>query len=130
MKVVGVEIRGMDKLRKKVNAMPKVLEEATWNATFELTDMIASAATLRLSNVKFTSGELSGSIKSEVVVNHKNEIVGRVWSDKEHAIYRELGTGPVGQTSTKDLPKDFTPVYTQKAWFIPVDATPIDLEAV
>ncbi|PEF14836.1 hypothetical protein CON87_32900, partial [Bacillus cereus] len=86
----------------------------------EITELVRSAAELRLaSSMKFSSGELLGSLKTEVVENAEGKIVGRVWSDKAQAIYREFGTGPNGQASSKDLPEGVNPVYTQTRWFIP-----------
>lgn len=127
---MGVEIKGLSSLKRKVKALPKVLDDAMWDATSEITELIQQAAEMRLSEMKYSSGELLGSLKNEVVVNAQGKIVGRVWSDKEHAIYRELGTGPVGQASPKDLPDGITPVYSQTAWFIPATEVDIDLEAV
>lgn len=128
---MGIEIKGLESLRRKVKAMPKVLDDAMWDATFELTELVQQAAVLRIqSSAKYSSGELAGSIKYEVVVNAQGKIVGRVWSDKEQAMYREFGTGPVGQESQKDLPEGVTPVYSTSAWFIPADKVQVDLEAV
>ncbi|MCD1023468.1 HK97 gp10 family phage protein [Enterococcus sp. SMC-9] len=128
---MGVEIKGMDSLRRKLKATPKILEDAMWDATFEITELIKQATELRIaSSVKYSSGELLGSFKNEVVINAQGKIVGRIWSDKEQAMYREFGTGPVGQASQKDLPEGITPVYSTSAWFIPVDEVEIDLEAI
>ncbi len=128
---LGIEIRGMDRLRAKVNRMPKVLQDAAWDATYEITELIKGAAELRLSSsIKYSTGELLNSLKNEVVVNAQDKIVGRVWSDKEQAIYRELGTGPVGEASPKDLPEGINPVYTQERWFIPAEKVAIDLNAI
>ena len=126
-----VEIKGMESLRRKLKATPKVLEDAMWDATFEISELIKQAAELRLaSSVKYGNGELMGSLKNEAVINAQGKIVGRVWSDKEQAIYREFGTGPVGQESQKDIPEGVTPVYSTSAWFIPVEKVDVDLEAV
>lgn len=128
---MGVEIKGMDSLRRKLKATPKILEDAMWDATFEITELIKQATELRIaSSVKYSSGELLGSFKNEVVINAQGKIVGRVWSDKEQAMYREFGTGPIGQASQKDLPEGVTPVYSTSAWFIPAEKTGVDLEAV
>lgn len=128
---MGIEIKGLDSLRRKLKATPKILEDAMWDATFEITELIKQATELRIaSSVKHSSGELLGSFKNEVVINAQGKIVGRVWSDKEQAMYREFGTGPVGQESKKDLPEGVTPVYTTSAWFIPAEKTGVDLEAV
>lgn len=128
---LGVEIRGMDSLRRKVNALPKVLNNAMEGATEEITELVRAAAELRISSsMKAGSGELLGSIKTEVVIDSGGKLVGRVWSDKEQAIYREFGTGPNGEKSPKDLPDSINPVYTQTRWFIPAEAVAVDLNAV
>ena len=84
---MGVEIRGMDSLRRKVNALPKVLNNAMEGATEEITELVRAAAELRISSsMKAGSGELLGSIKTEVVIDSGGKLVGRVWSDKEQAV--------------------------------------------
>lgn len=131
MIIVGVEIKGLERLRRKVKAIPQILDDAMWDATFEITELIKQAAELRLSSsMKYSSGELLGSLKNEVVINAQNQIVGRVWSDKQEALFREVGTGPVGEASPKDLPDGITPVYSQTAWFIPTKDVAVDLEAI
>lgn len=121
----------MDRLRRKVKALPKILNTAMEGATNEIAELVRAAAELRLSSsMKFSSGELLGSIKTEVVENADGKLVGRVWSDKEQAIYREFGTGPNGEASPKDLPDSINPVYTQTRWFIPAEAVAVDLNAV
>ncbi|WP_430394845.1 HK97 gp10 family phage protein [Enterococcus faecalis] len=128
---MGVEVRGLDRLKRKTKQVVEIVTDAAWDATFELTELIRGAAELRLaSSVKYGSGELLGSLKNEVVVDVKGCLVGRVWSDKEQAIYRELGTGPNGEASSKNLPEGVSPVYSQTAWFIPAEKVPIDLEAI
>ena len=121
----------MDNLRRKVNALPKVLNNAMEGATEEITELVRAAAELRISSsMKAGSGELLGSIKTEVVIDSGGKLVGRVWSDKEQAIYREFGTGPNGQASSKDLPEGVNPVYTQTRWFIPAEEVVIDLNEI
>ena len=129
---MGVEIRGMDSLRRKLKATPKILEDAIWDATFEITELIKRAAELKLDRVYFSTGELKGSLKNEVVINAQGKIVGRVWSDKSTSMYREFGTGPVGYESQKDLPPEFTETifYTTTPWFIPAEEAGVDLEAI
>lgn len=129
--ILGVEIRGMDRLRRKVKALPKILNTAMEGATNEITELVRAAAELKISSsMKAGTGELLGSIKTEVVTESGGKLVGRVWSDKEQAIYREFGTGPNGEASPKDLPEGVHPVYTQTRWFIPAEAVAIDLNAV
>lgn len=126
-----VEIKGLDSLKAKLKSAPKIMEEAVWDATFEIVEEVASRGASRIqSSVKHGSGESAGSIKQEVVIDSNGKLVGRVWSDKQQLLFREFGTGPVGEASPKDLPNGVNPVYTQERWFVPVDLVAVDLEAV
>ncbi|MBO0413226.1 HK97 gp10 family phage protein [Enterococcus hulanensis] len=128
---MGVEFKGWDSLKSKLKATPKVIEDATFDATFDIVDEVVARASSKLqSSIKHGSGELAGSVKQEVVIDGSGNIVGRVWSDKIQAIFREFGTGPVGAESTKDLPPGVNPTYTTERWFIPVHLVSVDLEAV
>lgn len=128
---MGVEIKGLDRLKSKLSSLPKVLDSAVNSATYEITELVRSAAELRLSSsMKYSSGELIGSLKTEVVENAEGKIVGRVWSDKAQSVYREFGSGPNGQASPKDLPEGINPVYTQTRWFIPAEEVGIDLNEI
>lgn len=126
-----VEIKGLDSLKAKLKAAPKIMEDAVWDATFEIVEEVASRGTSRIqSSVKHGSGESVGSIKQEVVIDSNGKLIGRVWSDKQQLLFREFGTGPVGEASPKDLPSGVNPVYTQERWFVPADLVAVDLEAV
>lgn len=123
-----VTIKGMSSLNRKLGILPKLTNEAIYNATNEVTETVKGYAESNLqSSVKHASGELSGSVKSETEIEDQKKVVGRVWTDKKQGIFREFGTGPVGQKSTKDLPSGITPVYTQKPWFFPVASVSLDL---
>ncbi|MBL1228134.1 HK97 gp10 family phage protein [Enterococcus sp. BWB1-3] len=128
---MGVTVRGKESLLAKLNNLPKAIEQASKDATWELTDDVLSKTQLSIqSSAKHSSGELAGSYQNEVVVTGGNKIVGRVWSDKMQAIFFEFGTGEVGQESQKDLPEGINPVYTQGRWFFPVDSVDRDLNAL
>lgn len=130
---MGVEVKGLDKLRSKMNKVSAAAKKGTENAIYEMTQEVAGQAASNLaSSVKFTSGELVSSIKDDVETDSKGNVVGRVWSDKEHAMYREFGTGPVGYASDKNLPPNFTEVitYTTRAWFIPAKEVGFDMESI
>lgn len=127
---MGVTIKGLDSLRRKTKILPELIKQATVEATREVTDLVQGYAVQNIqSSTKHASGELSGSVKNEVTESAEGRIQGYVWTDKEQGLYRELGTGPVGESSTKDLPPGITPVYSQGPWFIPASEVP-DLEAL
>lgn len=128
---MGVEVRGLGRLKSKLGKVSVAVEEGTKSAIYEIIQEVSGRASSNLqSSIKHGTGELAGSVKDEVVTKSSGEITGRVWSDKKQAMFRELGTGPNGEKSTKDLPPGITPVYTQKAWFFPVSASVEDLTAL
>lgn len=121
---MGVQISGLSNLKRKLDSLPKYMNTAVRNATYELTDSIQGEAQANLqSSIKYSSGELAGSVKTEVTTDNEGNIVGHVWSDKKQAIFREFGTGKVGQHSNKELPPGVSPIYTQTVWFFPVGST-------
>lgn len=128
---MGIEFRGTERLKMKMRALPEIMENATYEATFDIVEETVARATSRLqSSVKHGFGELSGSVKQEVVIDSKGKVVGRVWSDKAQALFREFGAGPIGAESPKDLPPGINPVYATERWFIPANKVAVDLEAV
>lgn len=123
-----IRIIGREKLYRHVESIPGLMSEVAQASAYELTETVLGNVVSRLqSEVRHGNGELSGSFKSEVETEDKGSVVGRVWSDKAGAIYREFGTGPNGESSQKDLPEGINPVYTQEPWFFPVDSTDANL---
>ena len=128
---MGVEVRGLDRLKGKLSKVSTAAQKGVESSVYEITQEVSGRASSNLqSSVKHGTGELAGSVKDEVVVNSNGNYVGRVFSDKKQAVFREMGTGPNGEKSTKDLPPGITPVYTQKAWFFPVSSSIEDLTAL
>lgn len=128
---MGVEIRGLGKFNQQMKSVPKLISKAVESANEELVELVRGDAESNLaSSVKHGSGELVWSPKTEVAPNSKGVSKGRVWTDKKTGIFRELGTGPVGEASAKDLPEGIHPVYTQTPWFFPVDSVDQDLTAL
>lgn len=126
-----VEIKGLDKLQNKLNVLPKILEDAVFSATTEIVEDIQGRVESKLqSSIKYSSGDLVGSSKNEVSKNNDGKIVGRVFNDNPISVFREFGTGLVGQESQKDLPEGINPQYTQTPWFFPTDSVDIDLTAI
>lgn len=125
---MGVEIRGMDKLRTKIGKLTDATRKGTENAVYEMTQEVSGRAVGNLSSIKHGSGELVSSVKDEVESNSSGNPVGHVWTDKKEGLFRELGTGPNGEKSDKsEISPLITPVYTQRAWFFPVTASVEDL---
>ena len=85
-----IEVKGIDSLREKLKKLPQILNQATNQAMFEVTETIRSTAEDNAPVGIYTGGgELKGSIHA-IVDNEDGKIVGRVWSDKKQAIFTEL----------------------------------------
>ncbi|VDG18244.1 hypothetical protein [Lactobacillus brevis] [Lactiplantibacillus mudanjiangensis] len=126
-----IRVDGADSLKHKLEVMPDKLHDALWDANFDIVQIADEEAVRELqSSMIHSSGELSSSLKYEVMEDTDGKVVGRLWSDDPVALYRELGTGKVGEESPKDLPDGVDPVYTQHPWFIPADKVDTDLNAV
>lgn len=129
--MADIEVRGLDNLMHKLEVLPGKLNDALWDANFDIVELADEKAVRELqSSVKHGSGELAQSLKYEVTEDGNGHVIGRLWSDDPVATYRELGTGLVGEASSKELPEGVNPVYTQHAWFIPADKVDTDLNAI
>lgn len=123
-----ITVQGKNSLLRKLKKLPTAVSQATQDTIVEMTETTKSRAVENLNNtIYINNGELVGSIQSEVVDNGQGALVGRVWSDKEHAIYREFGTGQKGAKSPKQLPPNVVPSYRMTPWFIPAEKTKVDL---
>lgn len=126
--MLGIEINGKDRFFNQLDILPSLLSEAAYNSMYELAETTrGNAESILQSSMKHSSGELAGSLKMEVEQDSNGNVDAKVWSDKAGALYREMGTGPVGQASEKDLPEGINPVYTQEPWFFPVSYSDNDL---
>lgn len=71
-----VTIKGMSSLNRKLGILPKLTNEAIYNATNEVTETVKGYAESNLqSSVKHASGELSGSIKSETEIEDQKKLL-------------------------------------------------------
>ncbi|MGX7195158.1 HK97 gp10 family phage protein [Enterococcus olivae] len=118
----------MNRLRRKLKQIPKIAKEAAIDATSDVVDLTQIYAVQNVqSQSKHPTGELAQSIKTEVAEDVSGNVVGRVWSDKKQAFFKEFGTGPVGQESPKDLPPGIVLSYRQTRWFFPTSYVDRDL---
>lgn len=127
--MVKVEVRGMSQLKAKLDRLPKVLEDAVWDANYTIAETVRSNTVREIqSTTKVGTGEIANDYKAEVSRNRNGRISAFVWGNPV-AMAREFGTGQVGQASPKELPEGVTPVYRQTPWFIPAEGLP-DLNAL
>lgn len=77
-----MHIKGLDSLNAKLKKVPGVMEDAVFDATFEIVEDIQGRIESKLnSSIKYNRGGLVGSFKNEVVKEISGDIVGRNWSD-------------------------------------------------
>lgn len=77
-----VTIKGKDKLLSQFGKIPKAIEDAIFDATFEIVEDIQGRVESELnSSIKYNRGDLAGSNKNEVVKDTGGNIIGRVWND-------------------------------------------------
>ena len=125
-----VRIKGKEKLLKQLGKVPKAIEDAIFDATFEIVEDMQGRVESELnSSIFYNRGGLAGSWMNEVVKEGES-VVGRVWSNSATAFYREFGTGSVGAKSPKDAPPDINLTYTMEPWFIPAEMVDVDLNAI
>lgn len=65
-------------------------------------------------------GELRNSIKVRVKMDG-DKVVGEVFTNLEHGVYVELGTGPKGQASHAGISPDVHVSYRSTPWFVHED---------
>ena len=96
-----ITIKNLDRLQKKLNQLSEV----------DLTNIVKKATTFVQGQAKtlapVDTGELRRSIHTEVKKENK-AIVGRVYTNNDHAVYVEFGTGQRGAESPIDRPINVT----------------------
>lgn len=128
--MIEVELKGVNELRAKLKKLPDIMAKATANAQENAIEQAEAYAVDELqSSIKYSTGELARSFKHEVKVDG-DEIVGRWWNSSTIAIFREFGTGKVGEQSSKQLPPNVAIVYRQTPWYIPAEEVDIDLTKI
>lgn len=128
--MIEVEIKGLDELKTKLKKLPNMVADATVNAQESAIEQAEAYAVQKLqSSVKYSTGELARSFKHEVKTDG-DEVIGRWWNSSMVAIFREFGTGKVGEQSAKELPPNVAITYRQTPWYIPADELDIDLTKI
>lgn len=106
-----MSIDGMKGLERKLNAASGMdVKKETERAV----QTIRNAA---VRNVHVDTGELRQSIFTEVR-EEGDSVIGECYTNKEHAIYEEFGTGQKGQENHAGISPDADPVYKQSPWWI------------
>lgn len=100
---------GVGNLKTKLNKLKNIdVKPIIEDATARLKDEARK-------NAPVDTGELLKSIKYKVD-EKDNCIVGTVFSNKDHAVYVEFGTGPKGQENHQGISPEVKPIYTPTGW--------------
>ena len=84
--MIEVEIKGLDKLKSKLQRLPQIMHDSIKNANADIMDKAEGYAVREVqSSVKHGSGEIARSLKYEVV-DKEGSVVGRLWTDSPIAL--------------------------------------------
>lgn len=114
---MGIEIHGLDRLLGKLDKIPGAMERAV--IAGENKTLLAITKDAR-ENAPVDTGQLRDSIEpygdAHKAVAQDGMVSGAAGSNVEHAVYVEMGTGPVGEETP--VPDKYPgPVsYAQKGW--------------
>lgn len=96
-----VTIKNLDRLQKKLNKLSDV----------DITNIVKKATVFVQGQAKtlapVDTGQLRSSIHTEVKKDGKT-VIGRVYTNNDHAVYVEFGTGQRGASSQIDRPINVT----------------------
>lgn len=93
---MSMEIKGLDSLRKKLQALGGALEQTTEKGVEKATKTVQTAAKLLC---PVDTGYLRESIQTGFAWQPSGEYVGTVGTAAEYAPYVEFGTGQMGAAS-------------------------------
>ena len=109
-------IKGMDSLLKKIDALDGISKTALKKGVGQAVEKIQGDAKELVTS---DTGQLRNSIFTDVS-EVAGAVIGKVYTNNDHAAYNEFGTGPVGMTSHKDLPPETASniQYRTDGWWI------------
>lgn len=117
------KMEGTDQFLRDLEALIKVTTESKLPGILDRANKgIVQAAAKMECPVRETGGggELRNSIKTSLE-RRGSKMIATTYTDKQHAIFVEFGTGPVGQESHEGVSPEFIPSYSQHRWGIPAD---------
>ena len=104
-----MKIEGLDRLYRKITRLQNIdIKPIIEDATIRIRD----EAKMR---VPVDTGELQNSIDYNVDISAKG-FTGKVFTNKEHGLYVELGTGPKGEASHIGISPEIKPIYSPSGW--------------
>lgn len=104
-----MKIEGLDRLYRKIARLHNIdIKPIIEDATIRVRD----EAKMR---VPVDTGELQNGIDYNVDISAKG-FTGKVFTNKEHGLYVELGTGPKGEASHIGISPEIKPIYSPSGW--------------
>lgn len=104
-----MKIEGLDRLYRKIARLHNIdIKPIIEDATIRVRD----EAKMR---VPVDTGELQNSIDYNVDISAKG-FTGKVFTNKEHGLYVELGTGPKGEANHSGISPEIKPIYSPSGW--------------
>lgn len=104
-----MKIEGLDRLYRKIARLHNIdIKPIIEDATIRVRD----EAKMR---VPVDTGELQNSIDYNVDISAKG-FTGKVFTNKEHGLYVELGTGPKGEANHSGISPEVKPIYSPSGW--------------
>lgn len=95
----------------------KLREMARLKVKKEVAQAIQTVRAAAVARVHVITGELRRSIFAEIE-EQGDSTIGTCYTNKEYAVYVEMGTGPVGQEHHEGISPKEQPVYVQHPWWI------------
>lgn len=110
-------MKGLDRLLRKLDELGGNSPDALKTAMLQAAKKVQGDAKDLAPVGQIDGGTLRDSIQASVE-EKSGKIIGKVSTNVYYAPYVEFGTGPVGEVSNKDLPKNVQPSYKQDGWWI------------
>lgn len=109
-----MKIEGLDNLLRKFAKLKQIdVEPIMEDASLRIRDEARN-------NVAVDTAELKLSIFNRVY-EKDGKIIGEIYTNKEHGMYVELGTGPEGQANHKGISPNVNPRYSPTGWVYPTE---------
>ena len=105
-----MKIDGLDRFFRKLGRLKNIdLKPIVEDATARVKDEARK-------NVRVDHGELQNSITYKVEEKGNGNFIGTIFTNKEHGLYVELGTGPRGEESHAGISPEINPMYRPDGW--------------
>lgn len=112
-------VKGATSLNNKLNKIQNLDDPVTKIVGREIRRVRNAAVLLCPVN----HGELRQSIRTEVKKENKM-VRGICYTNNDHAMYVEFGTGPNGEANHEGICPEVHPTYSQHGWWFPGDDIP------